>query len=413
MDPTARFTQGYVVRLQNLRQWATQQHEELTLPLKQQIADLRAENKRLEAENDTMRGPPLRLDSVMTDHGGPIHSVCSWASAQPFNPEDRLRYGSYLATASWDGALRIIDLDKGKVVKVMKPPPFQAEGMPEPVPAGLYGVQFGKTQLSKHLVGCACSDSKAYIFDFESGKQMQYFQHDGEVNCIDFHEEQNVIATASDDKSCRIWDYKDPHSQCLRLLKVKDTDVKCVYGCRFLGKTKPWEFCVSTISHDGVMRIWDMRSNTPIKEFKGHSDDGIGIDFHPATHQLATSGDDGQIFFYDLRMLPGTPIKVDQEVRRIDAAALAGFPEGAVKRLRYSPDGKRIAAAVQSAAAVFDPTGVEECAVNDGGNPEDTVFDVAWRTSPLGCLQLISCSHGDSESNPPIAPTVKMYDLRE
>merc|ERR1712137_182771 len=77
-----------------------------------------------------------------------------------------------------------------------------------------------------------------------------------------------------------------------------------VYSATFLGQDMNFQYHVATACNDHRVRIFDMRSKKIVNSWKDHSKgDLIGIDFAPQTYQLATGGDDGVIYVYDLRKL--------------------------------------------------------------------------------------------------------------
>merc|ERR1711907_101958 len=118
--------------------------------------------------------------------------------------------------------------------------------------AGLYSVGFAKTQ--ENLLGCTSCDNCVYLWDTDSGQQLKALSgHRDEVNDIDFHSAQMVMATASDDGTAIVWDYLEG-----RPLRWLDKHEDKVYGTTFLGKEQ--EFLVATCCFDKTTRIFDMRS---------------------------------------------------------------------------------------------------------------------------------------------------------
>jgi len=293
-----------------------------------------------------------------------VHSVA-------FGPEN-----SVLATASWDGTAKIVDIaGSGGVVRTLG-------DLSEGVMSGLYSVAFSRTP-GHHVLGCASADTHVYIWNYKTGERQRRLEsHTDEVNGIVFHPRQDCCATASDDGSCKIWDLQE-HA-CSRTLPH---GTKAVYGCTFMGLEN--EYLISTCSFDGRVRTFDMRSQDLVGSLEVHVDDITGLGFSSRMNLLATGSDDGTISLVDARMY--------KLMSRIDTKTFKSYAENEVKRVAFSPDGSWLAAACSSGAVLVYDVGAspaKHLAVLSGHT--DCVFDVEWGIAPNGTKMLVSAAHDNA-----------------
>eukprot|EP00929_Paragymnodinium_shiwhaense_P057983 TRINITY_DN29042_c0_g1_i2.p1 TRINITY_DN29042_c0_g1~~TRINITY_DN29042_c0_g1_i2.p1 ORF type:complete len:405 (+),score=73.54 TRINITY_DN29042_c0_g1_i2:68-1282(+) len=383
----------YLALEEELQKYATAKFSHTITELNHTLARLMEENRSLRKENVRLKGDvekslPRRLSlryCLEHAHYQPVHDVatCLGSLEQP----------SLMATASWDGAVNLIDIASGKSKHSWRCSK-----------KGLYSVAFSKKL--PLAIGVASQDCNVYLLNPETKGQSILGAHEDEVNCIDFHPEKNVLASVSDDGSCKIWDYAEATGQALRSLRVQEhhqqgADPR-LYGCTFLGGEKEGlEFSVATCGFDRVTRIWDMRSNVVVSALGPSADDVIGLDFCPRTCQLATGADDGSIDIYDIRKLREKKDGKSELVTSIQTRAFAGLAQNEVKRVKFSPNGKLLAAACSLGCVLtFDTAEPHEIwAHAKTPNPQaipdlaPPVFSVAWHESKAGKLSLATVAH--------------------
>lgn len=318
---------------------------------------------------------PFVLHKVETVHDQPVHSV-------KIATEDR-GLGTAMATASWEGQLKIVDYVTEETGEWSTKATFQNyDKVKETKMGGLYSVAFAKA--TPDLIGCTSCDKNVYLWNTKKRECVAVLRgHGDEVNGIDFHDKQQVMCTASDDCKVIIWDYQEGIT-----LRTLDKHTKQVYGTKFLGLD--FQYLVASCCFDMKTRIFDMRDKNVVKTLDGHTDDVIGLDYSPLNHLLATGSDDGLIITYDVRTWTQQTVF---KTRRPGS----GYEENEVKRIAFSPDGERLAAACSSnVAMVYDCTrpSVDPLAVLSGHT--DCVFDVAWSHDEKGRRFLVSASHDKS-----------------
>lgn len=325
-----------------------------------------------QVNNDRPVSEPFVLEKHFPNHHkAPVHSVAM--------SEDSTRF----VTASWDATMHVFDLTRKELDKTLRKQNAQRQEQM----GGLYSVAFAKT--APEVLGCTSVDKHVYLWNHRTGQQISKLGgekgHQDEVNGIDFHSGQQVMATASDDTTAIIWDFAEGIP-----LRTLPHPGKPVYGVTFLGKDPDRQYLVATCCFDQKTRIFDMRDKKVVTTLEGHADDIIGIDY-AAQGLLATGSDDGFILIYDT--------KTWKLLHRIDCK-LDISSETEVKRVAFSRDGDMLAAACSTGSVAlysgFKSQDKPTLRQKLSGHT-DCVFDVAWGTDARssGAL-LVSASHDKS-----------------
>jgi len=159
--------------------------------------------------------------------------------------------------------------------------------------------------------------------------------HDGVAFFVSFSPNGRFVATASDDKTARIWDVATGK---LRVAFSGHTnDVNCVAFSPD-GKT------LATASDDGTVRLWNVEAGTFREVIWKHADAIIGVAFNPANGQLACAASDGTLAIFDCASSK-------------QIATILAHPGRQIDDLSFSSDGKMLATAgSDSRARLWDPT---------------------------------------------------------
>jgi len=311
----------------------------------------------------------FQLVKRIQTHQQPVHAV---------SMIDTAKAGSLvMATGSWDTTVQLYDLAKQKPVRMLG---TTEEGDSPSKMGGLYAIAFSKTD--EAIMGCTSCDKSVYLWNWRSGEKISKLtSHQDEVNGIDFHSSQSVMCTSSDDCKVVIWDFVEGI-----VLRTLDKHDKEVYGATFLGDE--FQYSVATCCFDQKARIFDMRDKQLAAVMSGHTDDVIGIDYNAKAKFLATGSDDGFIKLWD-------PRKSWRCATTINTRETPELKENEVKRVKFSPNGKYLAAACSFG-------GVLVYEIEEPKNPPhllvghtDCVFDVAWGVLH-GQDVLVSASHDKS-----------------
>lgn len=220
---------------------------------------------------------------------------------------------------------------------------------------------------------------------------------------------RDLVGTVSSDQTCRLWNTDT--GECLRVLEGHTDEVN---GLSF----KPGTHLLATASDDATSMIWDAEKGIPITTLNGHRHGVYGVCFQPGGgHLVATasfdftaklwdprSGEDVQTLRGHLEDVIGVDIDdsgtylatgSDDKTCRVWDLRM-GHPivvlkahSGEVKRVVFSPYGKLLATTSgDTTVRLFDTT-TWDCAQILSSH-SDHVFDVAW--SPTADF-LVTASH--------------------
>ncbi|MGF2036086.1 MAG: tetratricopeptide repeat protein [Nostoc sp. CmiVER01] len=168
-------------------------------------------------------------------------------------------------------------------------------------------------------IATASSDKTARLWTL-NGQLLQEFKgHQGTVWGVSFSPDGKTIATASDDNTARLWTL---NGQLLQEFKGHQSTV---WGVSFSpdGKT------IATASSDNTARLWTLNGQL-LQEFKGHQGWVYSVSFSPDGKTIATASSDNTARLWTLNG------QLLQEFKR---------HQGWVYNVSFSPDGKTIATA--------------------------------------------------------------------
>ena len=184
------------------------------------------------------------------------------------------------------------------------------------------------------LLATASGDRTARLWNPATGECRRTLTgHTSWVRGVAFSPDGRLLATASDDRTARLWDLAT--GECRRTL----TDhTGAVNGVAF----SPDGRLLATASDDRTARLWDLATGECRRTLTGHTDEVRGVAFSPDGRLLATASDDATARLWD----PATG-----EHRR----TLTGHTIW-VYGVAFSPDGRLLATASgDRTARLWDP----------------------------------------------------------
>ena len=188
-------------------------------------------------------------------------------------------------------------------------------------------------------VATASGDKTAKVWDARSGQELLTLRgHSDAVYAVAFSPDGKRLATASPDKTAKVWDLASGQE----LLTLRGhSDV--VVSVAFSSDNKR----LATASADNTAKVWDAASGQELLTLHGHSDVVNGAAFSPDAKRLATSSLDKTAKVWDL-------------ASGHELLTLHGHSD-AVYAVAFSPDGKRLAtASLDKTAKLWDADSGQE-----------------------------------------------------
>ena len=184
------------------------------------------------------------------------------------------------------------------------------------------------------LLATASTDRTARLWDTATGNRLRTLTgHTAGIRAVAFSPDGRLLATASTDRTARLWD--PATGDCLRTLTGH---AESVYGVAF----SPDGRLLATASDDRTARLWDPATGDCLRTLTGHAESVYGVAFSPDGRLLATASDDRTARLWDTAT--GDCLRT-----------LAGHAAG-IRGVAFSPDGRLLAtASIDTTARVWDP----------------------------------------------------------
>ncbi|OWY53296.1 HET-D protein [Alternaria alternata] len=223
----------------------------------------------------------------------------------------------------------------------------------------------------------ASNDRTVKIWDASSGACLQTLEgHSSRVSSVAFSHDSTRLASGSNNSTVKIWDVSS--GACLQTIEGHGDDVSSVAFSLDSAQ-------LASASHDQTVKIWDVSSGVCLQTLNGHCDGVSSVAFSPDSTQLASASYDDTVKIWDASS--GACLQT-----------LEGHSLG-VTSVAFSPDSAQLASASYDNSVKIWDASSGACLQTIEGHG-DGVSSVAF--SP-DSAQLVSASHDD---------TVKIWNAR-
>lgn len=130
-----------------------------------------------------------------------------------------------------------------------------------------------------------------YIFDTKTESITKTLSgHSSNVTYTTFNPRGNLIVSASDDKTLRIWDFET--GDCIKVLEGHTSEVNHA-------TFSPDGRLIASASNDNTIRVWDAETGACVHIIEGHTDAVIWASFTPDGQHIISYSADGTIRKWD------------------------------------------------------------------------------------------------------------------
>jgi len=249
-------------------------------------------------------------------------------------------------------------------------------------------------------------DCQVILFDAQKEKLAQkLLGHTKKITQVAFHPQRNVVFSASQDATARIWtcsddgDWRKPYtcSQQVRKHKAEVTDLSLhPLGDYFLtaSRDKTWALhdlasgrvvrhvqshehgftamkfhpdglLVASASEDKIVNVWDVKEQKIVATLPGHESEVETLCFSENGYYLATASGDGAVKLWDLR-----------KAKPLNFQSLSG--DGPVNAVRFDGTGQYLAVASNSLQVFNFATKSSLASTCDLKDHQGPVMGVCW-----------------------------------
>ena len=152
--------------------------------------------------------------------------------------------------------------------------------------------------------------------------------HLAEVNCVAFSPDGSHLASASTDKTVKLWDVAT--GNIIRSLTHQDYVLSVAFS--------PDGALLASASTDRTLKLWDVVTGKEMRSFKGTSSDSLCVTFSPDGARLASANRDNTVRLWDIAT--GNQIRTLEGGHTIRTGSVSG-----AHSVAFSPDGALLASA--------------------------------------------------------------------
>ena len=224
--------------------------------------------------------------------------------------------GRYALTGSWDGTMRLWDLEAGKTIR-------RFVGHTKDV----LSVSFSPD--NRQIISSS-RDKTIKLWNILGECKYTFEGHNEWVSCVRFSPDPSkpLIISASWDKTLKIWDTDT--------FKTRHTLVGHA-GCVNTVAICPDGTICASAGKDGLVHVWDIVEDKHIHTFEAGAPINAAV-FSPVEFWIATAGNDA-IKVFDLKtkeLVAEVPNKFESKINALNCLSLAFSPDGSVLYAGYN-----------------------------------------------------------------------------
>lgn len=257
--------------------------------------------------------------------------------ALSFSPDGRT-----LASASWDGTVKVWDLTNGVLLWT-----------------GWHtsNVQCLAFSPNGHILASGGHDATVRLWDSHNGSNLQNLPHPGYVFSVTWSPDGHLLASGDFNGSIRIWEMQ--HTLPTPFVEILSAHTNWVMGLAFApdGKT------LASASWDSTVKLWEIPGTRLLQTLTGHTERVYRVSWSPNGKTLASCSIDRTIRLWD----------VEQACYR---AVLHGHT-AAIYSLAFTPDSSRLLSGGEDGTLrVWNVSGGQCIHVTQGYVA--SLYDIAW-----------------------------------